>query len=206
MIRRPLIIAALLSGSLLHPAAALAAPANLESLLQNSPFGNPGAAGGGTRPDATLEFRGVLLDRGEPFFSLYETSSHSSLWVGLNEPGNPFKVQGYDRDKGTVTVEYQSRTLTLPLKQAKIVALTPVLPAGPNPNMPGNSSGPMPTGTPGTGGPQPMVGSGSPSEDAARLSAIADEIRRRRALRQQSPQPAPQGGPTVGKPPVPTRN
>ena len=206
MIRRPLIAATLLLVPLLHPAAGLAAPANLESLLQNSPFGNPAAAAGGNRPDATLEFRGVLLDRGEPFFSLYETSSHSSLWVGLNEPGNPFKVQGYDRDKGTVTVEYQSRTLILPLKQAKIIALAPVQPAAPNPNMPGGPSGPMVTGAPGTGGPQPMATLGTPSEDAARLSAIAEEIRRRRALRQQSPQPAPQGGPTVGKPPVPTRN
>ena len=206
MLRRPLIIAALLSVPLLHPAAGLAAPANLESLLQNSPFGNPAGAAAGVRPDATLEFRSVLLDRGEPFFSLYEASSHSSLWVGLNEPGNPFKVQGYDRDKATVTVEYQSRTLTLPLKQAKIVALAPVQAATPNPNLPGNSSGPMVTGAPGTGGPQPMANPGSPSEDAARLSAIADEIRRRRALRQQPPQPAPSAGPTATKPSAPTRN
>ena len=208
MIRRPLIAATLLLGPLLHPAAGRAAPASLESLLQNSPFGGQAGAAAGAKVDATLEFRGVLVDRGEQFFSLYEASSHSSLWVGMNEPGNPFKVQSYDGAKATVNVEYQGRTLTLPLKQAKIVALASNLPNGPNPNgPPGTPNGPMVTGGPGTGGPQSMVASGSPAEDASRLAAIAEEIRRRRALRQQAPQPVPQAGPSAGKPvPAPPRN
>ncbi|MBL9214843.1 MAG: hypothetical protein JNG83_05145 [Opitutaceae bacterium] len=146
----------------------------------------------------------MFVDRGEPFFSLYEASSRSSQWVGLNESGRPFKVQAFDGDKATVTVEYQGRTLNLPLKQAKIVALRPVQPR-PGPPNPGDS-GPQPVNLPGTAGPVPVAGPNSQgpvmasTEEAARLSAVAEEIRRRRALRQQQNNPAAAPGTNQGRP------
>src|SRR5882757_7073184 len=79
------------------------APSNLDSLVKNSPFGAAPAAPG-VVGDTALELRGVLRDQGEYFFSLYDPATHSSLWVGLNEPGNPFTVQRYDRDKTVAAV------------------------------------------------------------------------------------------------------
>jgi hypothetical protein len=152
-----------------------AASASLESLLRNSPFSGPTSAAPGARPDLPLEFRGMMVDRGEQFFSLYDTVSHASLWVGLNEPGNPFKVQNYDSAKATVTVDFQGRILTLPIKQAKIAAMAPGAPtpaAAPGVQTPG-------------GPPLPNLNAANATEEAARLSAVAEEIRRRRALRQQ---------------------
>lgn len=157
-----------------------AAP-NLDSLLQNSPFGGPAAVAGGARTDAPLEFRGVLVEGGEKFFSIYEAASHSSLWVGVNEPGNPYKVQGYDSVKGIVTVEYKGGLVTLPLKQAKVLVLAPTAPP------PGGA--PAAGGPVGPGGPV-NVTTTNPGGDPAKL---IEEIRRRRALRQQAAQP---GGPT----------
>lgn len=157
------------------PVLLLAGSPPLDELVKNSPFGNapaPGAAG--AQSDAQLEFRGVLVDGGETFFSLYDTSTRSSLWVGLNEPGNPFVVESYDEAKGSVSVNFRGRVLSVALKQARIVAM----PAAPMP-------------APGAGGP-PAVVAGAPgtvnavpADEAARLSQIAEEIRRRRALRAQ---------------------
>jgi hypothetical protein len=100
--------------------AAYAAPSPLDNLLQNSPFGGQVAPKTAGRIDAPLEFRGVLTDGGGEIFSLYEASTRSSLWVGQNENGNSFTVRSYDRVNDTITVEYQGKTLTLELKQAKV--------------------------------------------------------------------------------------
>ena len=124
-ITRPQVLAVGVSAMLGVVAAPAQAPA-LDTLVKNSPFGNtpsPNAAAGNA--DTALEFRGVFVDAGEPFFSLYDVAGRRALWVGLKEPGNPFVVQAYDEAKGTVVVEYQGRTLTISLKQAKVVTLPP---------------------------------------------------------------------------------
>ena len=171
-----------------------AAPATLDSLLHNSPFGGGQALAAANRADSPLEFRGVLVEGGEQFFSLYEVSTHSSLWVGLNEAGNPYKVQAYDANKGELTVEYRNRVFAVALKQSKIVAQAP-LPVAP----------PAPNGQP-PGGIQNIAAT-TPAEEAARLSAVAEEIRRRRALRSAPPQPVnPALPPAQGPGPRPVRN
>lgn len=115
------------------------------------------------------------------------------MWVGMQEPGNPVLVRDYDEAAGAVVVEYQGRTLTVPLKQVRIAA--------------------MPAVAPGIAGPPPAQAtaqaSATPPDEAVRLAQIAEEIRRRRAVRAQMLQsnasgqqpPAPQpGSPAV--PPV----
>lgn len=79
-------IAVLLVVAALPFPALRATPVNMDVLLNNSPFSGPAAApaAANTKTDSLLEFRGVLVDRGETFFSLYETASHFSLWVGLS--------------------------------------------------------------------------------------------------------------------------
>ncbi len=156
-----------------------AGPINLDVLLSNSPFsGSAAPATGNTKADPTLEFRGMFVDRGETFFSLYDVSARSSLWVGLNEPGNPFVVQSYDSAKVQVTVQYQGKTTTLPLKQAKVTALA-------SPAAAGNQAPAVP----------PPVMAAAPIEEASRLAAVAEEIRRRRASRPPTVQPGPPAAP-----------
>ena len=179
---RPSPSAALLGLALiLAPAGVHAAAPTIDNLLQNSPFGGPGATGAGARSDAPLEFRGVLVEGGESYFSIYEAATHSSLWVGVNEPGNPYKVQAYDAVKGVVTVEYKGGLVTLPLKQAKVLVLAPTAPPP--------ATGPSPAGGPvGPGN----VTTTNPAGDPVKMM---EEIRRRRALRQQAVQPGGPGGP-----------
>jgi len=178
--------ALLLQAGRLAAQGADAPPEAYNSLLTNSPFGPRAAANGAAAASATpLELRSVIVDSGEVLFSLFDTSSRSSRWVGLNEPGNPFTVRSYDSAKGEVKVNYQGRELVLGLKQATIIALAapPV-------------SAPVP---PPTGKPQPAVASTPANDEAVRLAQIAEEIGRRRALRQQARQ---QSNP--GQPPPPS--
>ncbi len=154
-----------------------ASPVNLDGLVSSPPFNGPTAAAPiAASNDAALEFRGVLVERGELLFSLYDSSSRSSLWVGMNEPGNPYVVRSYDSNAASVAVQFQGRTLTLLLKQAKVVAMAQ---AAPQPPAVATQS---PANTPPNATPQ------ASATEATRLAAVADEIRRRRALRQQAAQ------------------
>jgi len=157
---------------------AWATPAQLDSLVSNSPFNPVASTTAGPGAETALEFRGVLVDRGETFFSLYDPSSRTSMWVGLKEPGNPFTVQSYDAAKGLAQVEYRGRTLPLALKQAKVAALV---------------SNPV-AGGPAAGTPPSVAPAANPNE-ATRLAAVAEEIRRRRALRAQANQAADKPAP-----------
>jgi hypothetical protein len=166
---------------------------DLQGLVQTSPFGSVNAAGpAANQPAAGLEFRGVFADKGEYFFSLNETATHKGLWVGLNEPGNPFTVRTYDVSTETVTVDYQGRSLTLTLKRAKIIASAPVL--LPPPGQPPAAV----AGAPAVAAQaQPAAG---PMPDAQ----VAEEIRRRRAMRQQTAPAAPAAAqPAPGRPGTP---
>lgn len=140
----------------------------LDSLVQNSPFAPPTGAPAAVA-NTPLEFRGVLADGGEFFFSIYDPAARTSHWVGLAEPGLPFIVRSYDAAKQTIVADHQGRSLVLALKKAPVVAATV----------------PVPTVSPVTMPPPELrPATGSP-EEAARLAAIAAEIRRRRELRQK---------------------
>ncbi len=151
----------------------------LNGLLDNSPFGVSRAnAGPGNSTNDPLAFRGVFEEKGTRYFSIYETAAHRSTWVELNDPVDGFAIKGYDADHEIVTVEYQNRTLTLTLKPAPAVAQAP-MPVGPVP-MPGSM---LPSNSQGFNAPSPA--------DSQRLLQIQEEIRRRRALRQQQVMPMP---------------
>jgi hypothetical protein len=133
--------------------------------------------------------------------------------VELNDPVNGFSVKSYDAGKQAITVDYQGKAMTLAIKQAPAVAQVyqaPAPQAGPVPVMqtPGNPSvqaaPTMPTAI-----------------DQQRIQQIQEEIRRRRALRNQAivpninPQgmqphygegPRPQPSNSPGPQPIPQRN
>jgi hypothetical protein len=161
--------------------AAAASAQDLNGLLQRSPFGST-AAGQTATTEGPLEFRSVLVDQGEYFFSIYQPSTHSSLWVGVNEAGNPFTVQSYDEKTETVKVDFQGRSLSLSLKQAKILAFVQKMPTAPQTAQP-------PPGSP------PNAAPTSSADEAGRLARIAEEVRRRRAMRQQVTPNQPPGPP-----------
>lgn len=153
----------------------------LDSLVTNSPFGSTAGTAASPQGESAVEFRGVFVDQGETFFSIYDTAARRAMWVGMKEPGNPYAVKSYDEARGTVIVEFQGRTLTVELKQAKVVAL----PAG--------SSGTS-AASPNPGA--PAVATVTTTDEATRLAQVAEEIRRRRAIRAQAMQPSapPPGG------------
>jgi len=91
-----------------------------------------------------------------------------------------------------VSVEYQGRILTLPLKQAKVVAMAQVAPPQPA----------GPAATVGPGGMPPNAAAATPAQEAARLAAVREEILRRRALRSM-PAQTPPGAPGSGPVPMP---
>jgi hypothetical protein len=165
-----------------------APPESLDSLIKNSPFPQQAAGSSPTASGPQLELRGVSVIEGETLFSIYDVATRRSKWVGLNESGSSFIVRRYDPAKGTVAIEYQGREISLELKQAKVQAMAPVAstPApgarpAPGPGAPSPGPGPQPAGE-------------LPSDEAKRLAAIAEEIGRRRAQRQQMlrSQPGPQ--------------
>lgn len=173
---------------LVAPLAAQNAAPSLQNLLSNSPFGI-NAPAGQAAPTGPLEFRGTFVDRGERFFSLADPATKKAEWVTLNESGHAFVVKSYDTDSETVTVDFQGRSLSLKLRTAKVTAMAMPTPAvvpppgqGANPNQP----------------PPPNVTPASATE-AQRLAQVAEEIRRRRALRQQATQTPP--APTNSAPP-----
>jgi hypothetical protein len=181
------------------PAATEPAKPALDSLVKNSPFGSAASPVIAGAESGQLEFRGVIVDKGETFFSLFEPSTRQSQWVGLNESGAPYTVQGYDSATQTVKVLYRNQTLSLTLKRAQVVVQ-----AAPPPTT-------FPPNTPPAPGGAPAVAAASSPDEAARLAQVAEEIRRRRALRAQGgapvpvPQPAPANATSPGGPPLPNR-
>lgn len=173
----PMMLAALVA-----PLGAL--PTELDQLLKNSPFGaqRPGATG--QPAGQAWEFRGLVEENGVQWFSLFEPATRRSVWRQLQQPDEQVVVRQFDPAANTVTVEFQSRTLVLPLRSAPRTEGPPV-------------TAPVPSGV------QPAVATNAnnaaPADNAQRLQQIAEEIRRRRALRQQTLQNT-QNNPPAARP------
>jgi hypothetical protein len=143
-------------------------------LTPNSPFAPAGgnADANATPANSPLELHGILAMPDGYKFNLCAPTGHINAWVGLNATGQPFVVRSHDVAHNRVTVEYQGRELTLSLAQPKIAAMSMTQTMSmPQPQMMG----------------QPPIQPGSvtvsPADDRQRLEHIADEIRRRRAMR-----------------------
>jgi hypothetical protein len=150
-------------------------------VAETSPFLAPGAAVGpnGAAETTALELRGIMTTPEGTRFCIYDPLKKSGVWTGLNERGNPFVIKSADLARGTVTVQSQGRTLKLVLRQARISALGP-------------------TSVPGAIPPTAEGAALSPADQAQRLAAVAEEVRRRRELRNQQAQP--QGGDGANRP------
>lgn len=165
-------------------------PGGARDLAANSPFMPPGTFAGpaAVTEGGSLELRSIMVLGGAPQFSIYDSSNKRASWVGLNDADQDFAVKSYDAKAETVNVEYHGRPLMLVLQKARIGAA-----AMPVPGAPAVAGGQMPA-------PLPPPSSGlvntvkinpTPAEEAQRLQAVVEEIRRRREQRQQVGQQQP---------------
>ncbi|MBL9200918.1 MAG: hypothetical protein JNL39_10455 [Opitutaceae bacterium] len=115
-----------------------------------------------------------------PQFRVHDPSTKRSVWVGLNERNAELDVlvKQHGRDDDTLTIEHRGTIHTLPIRKAKVVSGGPV-PTGLPPPMPAPANvAPAVT--------QSVVVNPSPADEATRLQAVAAEVARRRALREQA--------------------
>lgn len=190
--------------------AQVSAPADpLESLVRDSPFlpapGTTRAAASGE--SGPLELRGVVFERGEFAFSIYDQASRESKWVTLGQADLPFVARSYDQEQEMLTVEYQGRTTALKLQPAHIAGQAQAgSPSGPaplpspeetarqGPGRPQNSAPTYPAANPAqsppAASPAQSTGPAAPAmkpDESRRLQEMADEIRRRRQQPVQTP-------------------
>lgn len=149
------------------------------------------AAAAGPTAGASLEFRGIADTAGGVKFRVVDPSKKSGAWLALDErdPEHGFIVKQYDGANDTLTVEFQGRALTLALHEAKVTS--------------GGAAPPLPlvqiiTPPPPASG-IPLTSNLSVSGNPGALDAVAADVARRRALREQA---APQVGPAISPAPV----
>jgi hypothetical protein len=150
--------------------------------------------------NAPLEYRGLLTTSdGRTLFRLYDPAKKAGTWLALNERGPDFNalVKQYDPSQETVTVEHDGKTLTLAERKAKIVTSGAVPPMMPTPA----TANTMPAAVT-----QSVVLNPTPAQEAQRLEAVAAEVARRRALREQAAQQNAAGAPAQPVPPPAAAN
>ena len=162
-------------------------------LAAKSPFMPPQAAAAGPTAGAPLEYRGYIETSEGTQYRLYDPAKKVGIWVKLNEKNPDFDVLAKQHDGGqkTLTIEHQGKTLTLAEREAKVVSAGAV----PAP-MPVNLAAPVAAPAAANVAPavtQSVVLNPTPADEQRRLDAVAAEVARRRALREQATQQMNQG-------------
>lgn len=183
---RPLVVASLAGASLLLAAARAA----------SSPFLPPQSSGAAPTQGAPLEYGGYLTTPDGKLYRIRDPQKKTGVFLKLNERDTTLDVivKQHDATSNTVTIEHQGRTMTLEERVAKIVssgnAAAMTMPAPPPPAVP--NVAPAVT--------QSVVVNPTPADEQKRLEAVAAEVQRRRALREQAQQ---QMGPGTTPQPMP---
>ena len=173
--------------------AGLARLAAVESAAQPSPspfLPHSVAVANAPTAGAPLEFRGLMETSEGMRFRLYDPARKAGVWVKLNErdPTLDVVAKQFVPEGESLVVEHQGRTLTLAQRVSKVVSSGSAAQnmAPPPPQM---SNVPQAVT-------QAVVVNPTPADEARRLEAVASEVARRRALREQASQ-------QVNPPPVP---
>lgn len=148
-------------------------------------------------PLDNLELRGIMVyENGRTVITIFDPSQSKSFSAELNETVNGMRVTGYEPDPGSVTVEAGGKSRRITVTKPTIVALAPQ-PARP-PAQP--AAGNVVPALSLAGPPPPGGVAGSPDEEVRlRMQRVAEEIRRRRAMRREQILSA-QGQPGVQPP------
>jgi hypothetical protein len=158
-------------------------------LAAKSPF-MPAQAAASSAPTAgaPLEYRGYMETSEGVQFRIHDPAKKVGTWVKLNERNPDFDLTAKQHDNGqqTLVVEYQGKTLTLAERKAKVVSSGAAAQAMPPPIAPVQSNVPAAVT-------QAVVLNPTPADEQRRLDAVATEVARRRALREQAAQQINQG-------------
>ncbi|MFM8337563.1 MAG: hypothetical protein ACKODK_18550 [Opitutaceae bacterium] len=170
-----------------------------------SPFTPPAAAApaaAATSAAGGLEYRGNI-DLGDGVqFRLFDPARKNGVWVRLNQRNEEFDVvaRRYDDEQKALTVEHQGRSITLSMRVAKVVSGGAPVQAPPPVAAP---SAPPPAVNVAPAVTQSVVVNPTPADEQRRLEAVAAEVARRRAIREQAAQQVNQGvvpPPPTGQP------
>ncbi len=157
---------------------AILGPAAQPGIAQSqdvSPFlpPNTGKAAGSQAESGGLELRGIMSTAQGMRYCIFDPNKKISRWVSKNQGEFGFVVQSFDSEHDTVIVNQDGRRLTLALREAKVTV-------GAGPSMAG-----APIGPPGPSVVPSAILRPTPEDEQRRLQAIAEEVRRRRLLREQ---------------------
>lgn len=158
-------------------------------LTAKSPFMPPqGAAGSAPTAGAPLEFRAYLTTSEGTMYRIYDPAKKTGTWIKLNERNADFDViaKQHDSEHKTLTIEHQGKTLTLAERESKVVSSGTAAQAMP-PSVVPVQANVAPAVT------QSVVLNPTPADEQRRLDAVAAEVARRRALREQATQQLNQG-------------
>jgi hypothetical protein len=122
----------------------------------------------------------------ERLYRIHDPAKKTGTWVKLNERNADFDViaKQHDIDQETLTIEHQGKTLTLAERKPKIVSAG-AAPIPPPVVPPPTNVSPAVT--------KAVVLNPTPADEQRRLDAVAAEVARRRALREQATQQLNQG-------------
>lgn len=155
-------------------------------LSSHSPFLPPQSnAPAAPAQNAPLEFGGYFVGPEGPMFRVKDATTKAGVFLKLNERDNGLRVvvKSHDPQSNTLTVEQDGRTLVLEERKSKIVSSGSAA-AMPQPAMPMPAN--MPNVAPAVT--QSVVVNPTPADEQKRLEAVAAEVARRRALREQAQQ------------------
>ena len=171
--------------------AALAShPAATGQIAAKSPFMPPqSAAAAGPTAGAPLEYRGYMETAEGRLYRIHDPAKKTGTWVKLNEKNADFDLiaKQHDTDQETLTIEHQGKTLTLAERKPKVVSSGSAAAAMPPPILTPAPTNVSPAVT------QAVVLNPTPADEQRRLDAVAAEVARRRALREQASQQLNQG-------------
>jgi len=178
----------LLATALLLGATAAAPAVDLDGLVKNSPFGQAAERTviGEAKP-GTLEFRGLYVDKGVTYFSVYNSITKQSAWIAEGEvPANlPVTIVGFDAAAETLIVENAGQPVKLPLR-TPVISATPATPVAAPAPAPVAPVAPQVVTGPAIGG---AMGQPPTPEQ---IQAFRDEMRKRWGERQGGGEGAPQ--------------
>lgn len=168
-----------------------------------SPFmPEAGAGSSAVTQNAPLEYRGFLESGDGMQYRLFDPAKKSGFWVQKdvrNDEG--VVVKNHDPAKDILTIEHGGRSLTLEVRKGRILASANPVPMPQPLPLPGGPPQPANVAPAVT---QAVVMNPTPADEAKRLEAVAAEVARRRALREQAaqqpaPQPAQNAAPQPGQ-------
>jgi hypothetical protein len=150
----------------------------VRNLLQRRPVLPPEhAAGPAPTAQGSWQFSGILGTGSDALYCVVNTQSRRTYWLPAGgAPVDGVVVRGYDPANDTLVLQSDGGpTLNLRLQSVQVASRTPAN-VVPSP-LPATGAAPVPPGNrPGA--------AATPASEAERLQAVAEEVRRRRALRQ----------------------